>query len=338
MNTSVRSLLQRLTVGACCLVLGSFVTTAMAWDSVGHRISAAVAVELIDAETRNKLLDILAAHPRYQQDFIAQMPGFVDREDELALASWLLGQAAYWPDIARGLPDTERRRFNRPPWHYTDGAWVRGAAQSQGNQYTGIAPFPDINGEDANSINSESDAHNVVTALDYNSAILADNTAEPSARAVALCWVLHLIGDIHQPLHTGSMYSARVFENGDLGGNRIPIGNSNLHAEWDGALREQGVAASLPMILEQLRNGGGNSASDSLDWTAWMAESRQYLLTQVYTEAMRDAIRLADSNDSEEISTQSLSTDYRYEMQAISRLRLGLAGQRLANWFANELP
>ena len=97
-----------------------------AWDSTGHRLSAAVMLAYIDAETRAALLDILSAHPRYRADFLDEIPGFIDRNNEAELAQWLLGQAAYWPDIARGLPDAARRRYNRPTWHYTDGAWVRG--------------------------------------------------------------------------------------------------------------------------------------------------------------------------------------------------------------------
>lgn len=53
----------------------------------------------------------------------------------------------------------------------------------------------------------------------------------------ALRFVIHLIGDIHQPLHVG--------RSGDLGGNTINVNffgrNSNLHAVWDGAIIQRRV-------------------------------------------------------------------------------------------------
>ena len=76
----------------------------LAWDSVGHRLSAAVALEFMEPDTAAELMRILRAHPRYQQDFIDQIPGYIDRDNEEQMTQWLLGQAAFWPDIARGLP------------------------------------------------------------------------------------------------------------------------------------------------------------------------------------------------------------------------------------------
>ncbi len=319
-----------------------------AWDSVGHRLTAGVALHFISPDTRAKLLEILAAHPRYQEDFQTQIPAFIDANDQDALSQWLLGQAAYWPDIARGLPGAERDHYNRPPWHYTDGAWLRGSAVLQGNLYLGIDARADQWGREQSSIVSESDAHNVVTALDYNTRLLADQSVPKAARAIALCWVLHLMGDIHQPMHTGSLYSAHTFANGDLGGNRIPVTladqtgreSLNLHAAWDGALREFGVAASLPDILA-LVSGFTAPRIDGVEseWTAWMSESRQLLSTVVYTDAILAAARVADSKAEGELSSAiRLTPAYVSRMQEISRQRLGLAGLRLAIWFENELP
>lgn len=77
-------------------------------------------------------------------------------------------------------------------------------------------------------------------------AILADHRAPLSKRAVALAWVLHLVGDMHQPFHTGAAE--------DRGGNLVCVSwmdepsrlitvdgkpgcsGSNLHAIWDSKL------------------------------------------------------------------------------------------------------
>ena len=47
-------------------------------------------------------------------------------------------------------------------------------------------------------------------------------TAAPADRADALCWVCHLVGDIHQPLHCVSLFNA-TFTSGDRGGNSIHL-------------------------------------------------------------------------------------------------------------------
>ena len=60
-------------------------------------------------------------------------------------------------------------------------------------------------------------------------------------RAVALSWIIHLVGDLHQPLHCASRFNAD-FPDGDQGGNLFVIQPSDsvrqikLHAFWDAAL------------------------------------------------------------------------------------------------------
>jgi hypothetical protein len=74
------------------------------------------------------------------------------------------------------------------------------------------------------------------TQLVRHLGILADESANRGRRNEALKWVVHLVGDIHQPLHAGNR--------GDRGGNRVqvsffgerdnpPYGSINLHAIWD---------------------------------------------------------------------------------------------------------
>ncbi len=72
----------------------------------------------------------------------------------------------------------------------------------------------------------------VVAKLDENVHILADKSASPSARLLALKWVVHLVGDIHQPLHAE--------DHDDKGGNTVQVQffgqGTNLHAVWDGGI------------------------------------------------------------------------------------------------------
>lgn len=60
----------------------------------------------------------------------------------------------------------------------------------------------------------------------------------PPAPPAQLRFLVHFVGDLHQPLHAATMYSAE-FPDGDLGGNYYKIqvpGSSyttNLHSFWD---------------------------------------------------------------------------------------------------------
>jgi hypothetical protein len=57
---------------------------------------------------------------------------------------------------------------------------------------------------------------------------------------MALAFLIHFMGDLHQPMHAG--------DRGDLGGNRVQVnygvigGRTNLHAVWDGYLADRGIS------------------------------------------------------------------------------------------------
>lgn len=317
----------------CCALLQP---SALAWDAVGHRLTAEIVLSELSPAKQQALRELLTHHPRYQIDFLEAMPASVRTANPDQQLQWLLGQAAYWPDIARGLPETEARRFNRPAWHFIDGAWVRDAASKQGNVYVLQQPLATVAGEAAAAIRSESDVGNVITALDYNTRVLTDNNRSMAERAVALCWVLHLMGDIHQPLHAGSLFSPNLFRNGDRGGNAITTDDGSLHARWDRALADSGVMTNLEAIQRDRSAYSQSVNSSTSDWTQWLAESRTLLLTEVYTDSMLADISSADRQGAA-LPEQRLDTTYVQNMQRLSRQRLALAGFRIAIWLENAL-
>jgi S1/P1 Nuclease len=69
--------------------------------------------------------------------------------------------------------------------------------------------------------------------------LLADKTQSDGSRREALIYLVHFIGDLHQPFHTGS---GQVDGQPDRGGNRINVvlrgRNTNLHAAWDSGILE----------------------------------------------------------------------------------------------------
>lgn len=319
---------------ALAVILGT--PSSFGWDDTGHRLMADLSFDQLAPPQRIELLELLSRHPRFQEDFLAAMPPHLRGE---ARERWLWGRAAFWPDVTRGLPDAEAARYNRPNWHYIDGDLVGRSATLQGNVYLGMAPLRPRQLFSAGSIRDERRAAHVISALDYNSRLFTNPDTDPGARAIALCWLLHLTGDIHQPLHTGALYLPRLHPRGDRGGNATPTDDGNLHARWDQALSSLAYDDALAGVrAAALRQEQTASASVANDWPQWMQESRELLQGEsVYNTALRDAAVAAAANGSAPAPV-TLAADYRRNMARIATERLALAGLRMAAWLNRNLP
>ena len=126
-------------------------------------------------------------------------------------------QASRWADDVR----SQGKAQNRPSWHYIN------------------LPFkPD--GQPANVQIREPDPLNILTALAENENVVK-NENDSERKAIALTWLFHLVGDIHQPLHTAQLFTVD-YANGDRGGNEICVRvtqagqPTDLHRFWDGVI------------------------------------------------------------------------------------------------------
>jgi nuclease S1 len=88
----------------------------------------------------------------------------------------------------------------------------------------------------------------IIAAIEQERHLLADPAASREARAEALRFLIHFMGDMHQPLHVG--------DDGDRGGNQravIFLGHpTDLHKVWDGEMIDSSVA-NQDEYFEQLR-------------------------------------------------------------------------------------
>lgn len=127
------------------------------------------------------------------------------REVKRLLDGASLAEIASWAD------DVRRDRPATGPWHYVN------------------IPVTETR-YDAAKYCKDGDC--VVGALERQIALLGDRTRPKAERAEALKWVVHLVGDLHQPLHAG--------DRGDRGGNDVRLTydakQGNLHALWDTGL------------------------------------------------------------------------------------------------------
>lgn len=312
---------------------------AIAWDATGHRLTAYVAWEFMSEDTRNNTLTVLRSHPRFGVDFIDNMPEDIRSSGSQQQNRWLFGQAAIWPDLARGFSGADSLRYDHPAWHWIDGAWVRDEAMRQGNLYVNTRAFADIRGTPAERVQRRSQAENLVAAIDLANYQLSSNQ-NASDKALALSWFLHLAGDIHQPLHTGALVSERLFAQGDRGGNGILVRSNNagsgdnLHAVWDGALRGPPIENTLRELINIARDLARDTQYSEYSPTRWLQESRDHLLDNVYPDTVISDV-LRSENTGNQPATITLSRSYEEEMRMIASQRIAEAGVRIAYYLEN---
>jgi hypothetical protein len=160
--------------------------------------------------------------------------------------------------------------------------------------------------------------------------VLADRHAAPRERNEALKWVVHLAGDIHQPLHAA--------DNADRGGNDVQValvgvrtrGRESLHRVWDSELvrlalntrNRQRPPEGIDALALEARSLVGNAGQGTPD--SWARESNSLARNVVYRFPGFACDRVPQR-------IVVLDAAYQGEAEQIVRERLLLAGARLAN-------
>jgi hypothetical protein len=263
---------------------------------------------------------------------------------------WIFLQAATWPDVCRGTVD------DRPYWHYIH--WEP-LYLDPSDRDALAKDFHDNNSAEYPT-STTPDKYNVMQALAHNRAIVASN-AGPDQKAVAYSWIMHLVGDLHQPLHATALYSVEKFAKGDQGGNKIRVTQGrNLHSLWDGLLgrRDQLREVEREAIELSDRKKYGkvwDTAAKKRDPAKWVAESFELAKSDAYTNDVLEAIRnttlvLAEprrnsrASDSEadypreELSPITLSDSYLKNAGDVARRRIIAAGIRLGAVLSDAQP
>jgi hypothetical protein len=213
----------------------------------------------------------------------------------------------------------KRKRPTSAPWHFINlHFWPDG--QVSDNQ-----PAPE----------------NVVAAIKRFSVVLGDHSKTDIERAEALRWVLHFVGDVHQPLHSCAR-DTNDHPYGDKGGNDFdiiaPTGISpapkNLHFLWDlggglfpGTRRPLtptglGRIERLAQALVDANGAAAEKAVTTMDPIKWAQEGLAIAKSSVY----------AGIEEGEEPSEAYLS-----KTREISGLRVTIAGFRLAKLLNSSL-
>jgi len=202
---------------------------AFGWHDEGHKLTGYIAWQRMTPQTREAIIKILRSAPE-DSNIAAFYPVFgIEPEDVRKMNYFVLMPT--WADMVRERSFPVRfQKYHHSNWHYEDTFW------SEVNGKVVILPAPEDGGM-------------AVTQLEDAEKTMRDPKATAADKAVAIAWMLHLTGDIHQPLHN----SARVTKTepkGDQGGNLFfltpegtpPAQRQNLHSFWDGIF-----ARSVPL-------------------------------------------------------------------------------------------
>jgi hypothetical protein len=290
---------------------------ASAWNIPGHMLSAAIAYQVLRQEnppTIDRVKAVLEKHPWYANQWQARLQDVpvVDRDLVLFM------QAARWPDDIR----IRDKQHHRGLWHYIN------------------LPFkPDD--QPGNVQIREPEPVNILTAMAENETVVK-NENDGERKAIALAWLFHLVGDIHQPLHTAQLFTVE-YPNGDRGGNEICVRVTQagqpmaLHRFWDGVITSSSNLTRLRNEATALRNRQEFQRSQltelrSTDFEAWAKESFEIARKFTYQNGRLSGSPKGGNMDCTTVAAAPvLPVGYVVSARRIADRRMILTGYRLAD-------
>lgn len=279
---------------------------AFAWSRPGHMVSAAIAYQELSAQERriiDKVVALAEKHPDRGAFEVA-----IGRATGEERGRRMFLELARWPDDIRGGV------HDHPTWHY----WSRPIVDS-------TSP--------PSKLPEDVPQGSAMEAFALSLSVASDPRASAGERAVALCWIFHLVGDMHQPLHAVSQVSKR-FPEGDRGGSmQFVLDNVDhkpvtLHWYWDDSVNRDGEpdvatrhATDLMRRLPRAQFKELQPFRSATEFSAWAQESHQLATTVAYSTELRASDSAATAPE--------LSKPYVDQSLRVAEQRLTLAGYRL---------
>ena len=194
---------------------------AFGWHDEGHKLTGYIAWQRMTPLTREAVIKILRAAPEDSNIAAFYQVWGIEPEELRKMEFFML--IPTWADMVRERSFPVRyQKYHHSNWHYYDTFWS------------------EVDGKVV-VIQSAEETGQALAQLSEAERIMRDPKTKDAEKAVAIAWMQHLTGDIHQPLHN----SARVTKTepkGDQGGNLFfltpegtpPAQRLNLHTYWDG--------------------------------------------------------------------------------------------------------
>lgn len=313
----------RLLIGATLLA-----APAWTWSRGGHMTVAYIAYQKLTPAVKLKADELLKQNPSYLK-WVEDIPDTPENKEQRSLRAFL--RAALWADdikfdgayddadakpgsngnVPSGSPENAQNigytdQHRHKYWHFHDMAFTTdGTTLGQPATPSALTQIP----------------------------ILRDGLKNGSGDIPSydLVWLIHLVGDVHQPLHAAERFTA-THTDGDDGGNKQLLCkqtcSQKLHSFWDGLLGtdldyDAAMARGSDLIEE---NPGGPSGTGIEDVSVWITRSFQLAKQRSYALPIRKDGKPSSTNKT-----------YRKKAHDTAESQVLVAGHRLARLINNAL-
>jgi len=307
----MHSLMKKLVLAGIFAVI--LAVPSIAWDDVGHKITGYIAWQRLSPQARDNVIRILRDAPEDSQ-LATFFRSYGPESEETKRLEYFMFVPS-WADVIRDRAfNTRYRKYHKSNWHYDDTFWKQ------------------VNGRVETLTGFEEGGQAVPRMVEFD-AVIRNASASDADKAIAVAWILHLGGDIHQPLHT----SARVTETeakGDQGGNLFhltPQGTPrpdqvNLHWFWDsivernipfkdGVCERDYIEAAAKSMMKKHPFASVQAKLNPGKYEDWRNETFVYNNTIVFSPELK--------------RNQMPSAQYRKNAFKLAEQQLALAGYRL---------
>ena len=261
---------------------------ALAWGDLGHEVTALIAYRHLSPTARAALDALLAS-------------------DTDTLTAVDFASRATWADKYRNA------HRETAAWHFVDIEIDRPDLKDA------CFGFPTLQGGQSASQGPAQDC--VVNKIDEFAAELKNPSTSAAERLLALKFLIHFMGDLHQPLHAADHH--------DRGGNCIGLSppqgaQNNLHAYWDVNV-VKALGQSAAQIAEQL-----DARLSAADITAWTRGTPQSWAMDTFEVGRHDAYALPSMPTCQSGGSVALPPAYMAQAEKDAATQLLKAAVRLA--------
>jgi hypothetical protein len=313
-------------------------TAASAWGAPGHKVVGSIADNLLSANAKQQVAQILGVDLRTAAPWLDCVKSVARQANGTFL---YVENPAFEPPCTPFAAERSRMEdYVGRNWFDCSYIDSQGADRGCHNTYhfEDVAVQRDRFDRNFQGTND----HDLIAAINAAIAVLLDRPApKPFSikdKKEALFLLAHLIGDLHQPLHVGSVYLDK--KSGNLvdpdithtvdpatettGGNAIKEQGKNFHSEWDKISSDLGEAAT-PELLAMARAQPADHGRIENWSVAWASDT--VLASQ---EAFGGAMFALTSDGANWDVTFADRDAYLRSQEALKRKQLARGGARLA--------
>lgn len=287
---------------------------AVAWGPDGHMLVAEAAYQKLTPAAKARVAALLKLNPLYSQ-WTSGVPAA--SRDETAFL-----MAAIWPDAIKSA----RGYVNDGEHPKSAGTAGRNIGYTDKLQHR-YWHFVDVPFSPDGTPTVDPAPPNAQTQIAAFRQTLASSGAGDDLKSYDLVWLIHLVGDVHQPLHATSRFT-KDLPDGDEGGNLVSLCancRDELHGFWDGVPGSSKVPKAIKKQAGSLPDADATLAAVT-DESKWIDESFQEARKSVYVSPVGAGA-----------GPFTLTAEYRKNASTVCARRIALAGARLANLINDNL-